>query len=58
MVTWNEGVLEGLKIAKVYIQREILESPNSKKLWRILVEVEKAIQQEKTNIGLQRLNEK
>lgn len=54
---FNEGVVEGLKIAKVYIQKEILESSNSKKLWRILVEVEKAIQQEKTNIRLQRLDE-
>lgn len=55
---FNEGMIEGLKIAKVYIQKEILGSPNSKNLWRILVEVEKAIQQEKTNIRLQRLDKK
>lgn len=55
---FNEGIVEGLKIAKIYIQQEILNSPNSKKLRRIFIEVEKALQQEKTNIRLQRLNDK
>ena len=55
---FNEGIVEGLKIAKVYIQQEILNSPDSKKLRRIFIEVEKALQQEKTTIRLQRLDDK
>lgn len=55
---FNEGMIEGLRIANVYVQKELFKNPSSKKLLRILVEVEKAIQQEKTNIQLQRLNDK
>lgn len=55
---FNEGVLEGLKIARVFVTKELLISPDSKKLKRIFVELEKCIQQERMCIGLQTLGQK
>lgn len=55
---FNEGILEGLKIARVFVTKELLLSPESKKLKRIFVEVEKCIQKERMCIGLQTLGQK
>lgn len=55
---FNEGILEGLKIARVFVRKELLLTPESKKLKRIFVEVEKCIQQERICIGLQTLGQK
>lgn len=55
-VPFNSGIVEGLKIAKTYVVKEFMKNTESKKLLRILVEIENAIQHEHTNIRLQRLN--
>lgn len=54
---FNEGIMEGLKIARVFVTKELLLTPDSKKLKRIFVELKKCIQQERMCIGLQTLDQ-
>lgn len=55
-MTYSQGALAGLQIAMVFLKKEIIKSPDSRKLKRLWIELETAIQQEKTNIRLQVLN--
>lgn len=57
MTTFNEGVLEGLKIARVLVQKELKETPESKKLIRILLELLTCIDREQECIGQQKSRE-
>lgn len=53
MTTWNEGVLEGLKIARVFVKNELLLSPQSKKLCRIFIEISNEIEAQESQIKKQ-----
>jgi len=55
MTTWNKGVLEGLKMAKTLVQREVFECEGDERsrLVNILLELLKLIDLEEDNIKKQ-----